>query len=85
MRGRNGEVYLGVGEVRGDVRNVGRCGKVYGVNVEVLGSGGKCVGTWGGVCEGCGEVCGEVWGEPIHSSTHPPHSPKTFPHSPTLT
>ena len=81
MWGRNGEVYLGVGEVRGDVRNVGRCGRVYEVNVEILGSGGKIVGTRGGVCEGCGEV----WGGAHTLFYTSPHSPKTFPHSPTLT
>ena len=58
-----------------------RCGRVYGVNVEVVGE--SVLGRGGS-----GEVCGEVWksvGEPTHSSAPLPHpllSPDTSPHPP---
>ena len=72
---------LGYGEGVGDVgRSGGRCGRVYGVSVEV-------VGKWGKVCWDVGR-CGKMWGGPhaflrlpytLHS---PPHSPNTSLHTP---
>ena len=72
---------LGYGEGVGDVGRSGRrCGRVYGVSVEV-------VGKWGKECWDVGR-CGKMWGGPhtflrlpytLHS---PPHSPNTSLHTP---
>ena len=69
---------LGCGGVRGRYWECrGRCGRVYGVSVEVVENWGKCVVMWEDV-----EKCVKRYGGSPHFVLH---LPNTSPHTPTLT